>query len=486
MTLVIGTHDSCDGVAVIDDTDGSLVQCCADEEAARAVIADAEAGDAADAGDTAVLPERAVLVIAREGEQTSDGRYVEPGALTWRDLPLTLTVNHDDDLIAGRIDAIARTESAAGLTVDNFDARTGDAGSFVVGLVTFDLGLDRDGNLVHPDAYGRVAARQVDNGFLSGVSMEVGDMVVDYECVEADPDDPEFCIEYLMRLQSGRIGAVTVAPFQAIESARVVTTADGSPAESMPWPCWSPVVAPVVAAVSAPAEPPAAWFDDPGLTEPTALTVDDDGRVYGHLALWDVCHLGLPGCRTAPHSSSDYAYFLTGAVLTAEGERRAVGQLTINTGHAALDLSGPAAAAHYDHTGTAWADVAAGEDEHGIWIAGAVRPHVDDATLRAALAAPLSGDWRPIGRSLELVAALGVNTPGFPVPRARVASGMVAALVASYGPAPCGCGRSTTGADTAGLAARVAAVEAVVAALGLADQAADALAASLGRPVTSI
>lgn len=480
--LVIGSHDSCDGVAVIDDTDGSLVQCCASEDEARAVIADATAGDASASTDDAVLPERAVIVIAREGEQTGDGRYVEPGALTWRDLPLTLTVNHDDALIAGRIDAIGRAETIDGLTVDNFAARAGDTGSYIIGLVAFDLGLDSAGNLVHPDAYGRVAARQVDGGFLMGVSMEVGDMVVDYECMTPDPDDPEFCMEYLMRLQSGRIGAVTVTPFQAIESARVVVTADAS---TSTWPCWTPPSAATVVAaiVEPPAQPPAAWFDDPGLAEPTALTVDDDGRVYGHLALWNVCHVGLPNCRTAPRSASDYAYFLTGLVVTAEGERRAVGHLTINTGHAALDLSGPAAAAHYDHTGTAWADVAAGEDEHGIWIAGAARPGLDDATLRAALAAPLSGDWRPMRGGLELVAALGVNTPGFPVPRARVASGLVAALVASYGPSPCGCGgaRPSASESDAGLVSRVVALEAVIASLGLKEKAADALAASIGR-----
>src|SRR5699024_6608649 len=49
---------------------------------------------------------------------------------------------------------------------------------------------------------------------------------------------------------------------------------------------------------------------------------------------------------------------------------------------------------------------------------------------------PLSGDWRTIGGNLELVAALAVNTPGFPI----VASGATddenrpLALVASLAP----------------------------------------------------
>ncbi len=43
-----------------------------------------------------------------------------------------------------------------------------------------------------------------------------------------------------------------------------------------------------------------------------------------------------------------------------------------------------------------------------------------------------SGDWRPIGRGLELVAALAVNQPGFPI--ARVAHGRVSALTAAGAP----------------------------------------------------
>jgi hypothetical protein len=45
----------------------------------------------------------------------------------------------------------------------------------------------------------------------------------------------------------------------------------------------------------------------------------------------------------------------------------------------------------------------------------------------------LSGDWRRIGGNLELVAALAVNVPGFPVPRPRglVASGSMQSLVAA-------------------------------------------------------
>jgi hypothetical protein len=64
-------------------------------------------------------------------------------------------------------------------------------------------------------------------------------------------------------------------------------------------------------------------------------------------------------------------------------------------------------------------------------VAGALRANVDDTAAAKLRAAALSGDWRRVGGSLELVAALAVNTPGFPVPRARVASGEPMSLVAA-------------------------------------------------------
>jgi hypothetical protein len=94
-----------------------------------------------------------------------------------------------------------------------------------------------------------------------------------------------------------------------------------------------------------------------------------------------------------------------------------------------------AAASHYDNTGTVAADVRAGEDEYGIWVAGALRSTLTDEQIREFRAAPLSGDWRRIGGRLELVAALAVNTPGFPVPRTRarvlVASGHQQSVIAA-------------------------------------------------------
>ena len=176
------------------------------------------------------------------------------------------------------------------------------------------------------------------------------------------------------------------------------------------------------------------YFKNPELMGPTPFTVTNDGRVYGHVATWDTCHIGLPigeeegQCTTAPHSSTNYAFFLTGEVETDLGPV-AVGQITLGGGHADGRARLRAAVSHYDSTSTAVADVTAGEDEHGIWVSGVLRPNVTDEQVRALRAAAISGDWRQVrpGRAddMELIAALAVNVPGFPIPRPSmlVASG---------------------------------------------------------------
>lgn len=177
-------------------------------------------------------------------------------------------------------------------------------------------------------------------------------------------------------------------------------------------------------ASAAPVHPPAQWFHDPALDGPTGITVTEEGQIFGHLALWDTCHIASgPGqCTTAPHSQTDYAYFHTGAILTDDNQELAVGHLTLGTGHAAPDKTVRGTMAHYDNTGLAVADVRAGEDAYGIWVAGAVRPHISPEDIRTLRSSPLSGDWRRVQGNLELVAALAVNVPGFPVPRTKGAT----------------------------------------------------------------
>lgn len=165
--------------------------------------------------------------------------------------------------------------------------------------------------------------------------------------------------------------------------------------------------------------PPVEHFANPHLTEPTKITVTADGRVYGHLAPWNQPHIGYDGKMVYPprNVGGAYEYFRQSKVVCADGTPLAVGLLTMNTGHADETLTARAAQAHYDHTGTIAAAVNIGEDEHGIWMAGSMLPDVSaDQRNRFALAR-VSGDWRQPqpGSPLELIAALSVPNPGFPV-----------------------------------------------------------------------
>lgn len=374
------------------------------------------------------LPERAVLVVAEEGVTTSDRRGARPGSLGWRDGPLSLTLDHGDSKdIVGRIDRFDRVDDVEGLLPSNYVDRVNGSGRYVVGLATFDLATD----------LGADAARKVRDLFLRGVSMEVGDETIEMEWEQGCDPDAEMC-EGVEWLASAEIGAVSLVTFPAFASGEaivdedpaveVIPPADDVSRETLPLP---------PALVAALALPPAEWFEDPGLEQPTGIQIDDDGRLFGHLAVWGVEHIGLRG-RYAQPSPSGYHYFRTGQRMTSEGLVD-VGVLTMDTGHENdLYASMAQAVSHYDDTGSQFATVNIGEDSHGIWVAGALLSDITAEQLdRARAAGRLSGDWRPVGRDLELCAALVVNVPGFGIPPTRLAlaaGGQRLALVAAPGP----------------------------------------------------
>jgi len=188
-----------------------------------------------------------------------------------------------------------------------------------------------------------------------------------------------------------------------------------------------------ITAAGAPMEPPKEWFQPPEMLRPTAIQVLPSGQLFGHIASWNQLHTGMAGSVRPPRSRSNYAYFRTGVVRTADGSDQPVGQITLAGGHAPITADHAGAVQHYDDTNTAVADVNVGEDRHGIWVAGAVRPDIPDGALRALRASAPSGDWRPINGRHELIAICQVNSPGFPVPRAEalVAGGAPQAIVAA-------------------------------------------------------
>jgi hypothetical protein len=195
-----------------------------------------------------------------------------------------------------------------------------------------------------------------------------------------------------------------------------------------------------VLASAIPCDPPSDWFNNPEFSELTPITITDEGRISGHLAGLS-CHIGYGSCTTPPRGCDYDNYFHLGALKTAEGEEIHVGHMTFGGGHAPTNLSAREAAARYDSTSKVSADIRCGEDEFGTWVVGALRPGLSSEELREVRSAPLSGDWRPVGGKLQLIAAHGVNVPGFPVPRVKalVASGGETQTLIIAAPEECDC-----------------------------------------------
>lgn len=334
-----------------------------------------------------------IPVVIPAGVPSGDRRTVAPGALESKELPMPLLWQRETDeghkrsVIVGRIDAVEELESGG-------------------------LGNARGVFDIHPDAV--EAARQVEGRFLTGVS---GDLdFFDFSETEDETGKPA------MHITKGRLVAATLVAKPAFQEATIELI--GEDGAEMP---------PAITAAGGPLKPPAEWFQNPKLDGPTMLTVEPDGRVYGHIAEWGTPHLGNPRLQP-PKSKQGYRYFNRKPVETAEGIDVRTGQLTLMGGHASIDMDPDMAVKHYDDTRSAVADVVAGEDEFGVWVSGAMRPGLSDNQLRAFRASEPSGDWRMRDGNLELCAVCQVNVAGFPVnarPRAMVASGEVVALVAA-------------------------------------------------------
>lgn len=185
--------------------------------------------------------------------------------------------------------------------------------------------------------------------------------------------------------------------------------------------------------------PPAAHFK-PYEGPKRGIQVMDGGRIAGYLATWDGdvgganCHVGIKSGCTPPPRSSDglYKYFhQAGTPLTLDdGSKVHPGLLTTDIGHGNQTVSQQARVAHYDQPKAMAAAVVAGEDSTGIWVSGSVLPEVaaDPDRMTRLRLARFSGHWEPVAGSLELIAATGVNVPGYqnpsPTGYAVAASGM--------------------------------------------------------------
>lgn len=375
-----------------------------------------------------------VLIV--EGLPSGDGRMIDEGALTWRELPIPLmlqTINaggHDGAVIAGSIHEIERQ------------------GHEIIGRGYFDSG-----------EAGQEAKRLLNEGTMRGVSADIDSVVAELRD-ESGADvsmedvlfgDPGNVLEVLVE---GRIMGATMTPFPAFQEAHLrvlksdeigedaVLVASGASAKEV-WRFTSPhplvgrggesyKVESLVASGGKvtelpviPVHPPLAWFaaEDPDLDPNMPFTVFPNGRIYGLVARWGTCHIGFSDrCVPVPRPHDGYANFRCGHVLTAEGTLVSTGPIYADTVHPNLKMKASDAQAFYAHTGCALGDVVLYEGEFGILAAGAVKSDAPIEAINRLRAAGVSPDWRAIDGNLEIIGLLSVNVSGFPVSTALVAA----------------------------------------------------------------
>lgn len=386
------------------------------------------------AGD--VEPAAFHAYLCAEGVRTDDGREILPGACRFPDLPVSLRLLIEDEgghwgaVTCGRIDTMDR-QDAQGLPMIY---ATGIFGS---------------------DPNGQLAELLVEEQTQRFISIDPRDVTGEWIEVEInvssgmfDNDDDGGLYDCWFRMSDLVIGAATIVATPALPQAVITLSTVELPEAPLAIESAPPGL-PQILASGAPVAPPAAWFEDPGfhvgdarlVRQPDGrsyacpLTVTDDGRVFGHLASWNSRHTGFPGRDVRPpRSKSGYAHYLTGGCPCDVPDcEHAVGQVTMGCGHAPLTKSAsgrpiPLAAhevvAHYDggYGAVQMADVTVGEDDFGPWIAGALKPGVTPEQIRDFTAMGLSGDWREMAGSLDLLAILSVPAPGFPISRRALAA----------------------------------------------------------------
>lgn len=403
-------------------------------------------------------------MLAPIGLSTGDGRRFKAGAITLDETPFPFEWarvregGHDGAVTVGVVQeaAILTVKDAlAGGWVDPEDAKGMDSKMSAVWAKgeLFD-GVNRDemprlaedtATAVHLISEGTLGP-SVDLDTFEGVPVLAGtdeEMSWDlYEAyVEEHGEEPK--IELLVT--EGRVRAATLVSIPAFaETARPLrlVAADLSEDEVAEE---TKRAAALIASVATQARPLVSAFTLPELDGPTPITWDwEQGRVFGHIATWQTCHVGYTDvCVTAPKDSSGaYAAFNRYPVETEDAGTVWAGRITVGGRHASLDLDAPRAMAAYDGKAVA-AHVRAYTDVHGIVVAGPiVLP--EDSPHRAALdRRKVSGDWRETPDGLSLVEVLALSPgprahaePGFPIPGTFSRAGRQVALTAALGPEP--------------------------------------------------
>lgn len=369
-------------------------------------------------------PEGALVAVrfptlALAGVRTPDGRLLEADAGGTRPLPAPIQMQdkksygHDGAVVSGALYEVTYEEDG------NISGR---------------------GFLIDTPA-GQMHALYIKSGAMRGNSVDLADTKVIYEF---NPDANEETVKFT----GFNIGATTGVTIPAFPTASIelddefVASLAGDDVELVAdgeW--WINVLAadgPDLTASAGTLVQPHEAFFVPEPDDPTPITIDADGNVFGHLGLWGQCHTGIEGrCVVIPRPQDGYSTFMKpNAVLTDKGSV-STGPIFALGGHAyGADLEQA-----YGGIENAWADVRVIEGRLGPWISGRVRPGVPDEVVYAARASKISGHWK----AGVFRAIVSVNVEGFPVTgeHAAVPSGFafdldergeVLNLVASFPP----------------------------------------------------
>lgn len=354
-------------------------------------------------GDEDNLPERFDGVLVIEDEDTTDGRFIEAGALSWRELPLPLLMPNDNgghgtDRIAGKIETLERVGN---------DLRMNGA---------FDLSGEE----------GKEAARLVRDSLLRWVSADVeiidADMVETDDCEEIDGE--KFC-QWKFILKEGRVMGGTLVPFPAFPGAVVVPEGQKIPADTGDG-------RPVVTAAAGVKKD---YFADPQFTELQKwTTVTDNGRVMGHLFGWGECHAGYLNTCLTPDALMEATNLERsnniGSVRLEDGSIIGTSPLCIK-GHSTDDMDFERASKWMDDPRNCGADVVYGKDKFGVWFSGAIRPTTTEDQIHILRASGVSGEWHWKDGERVLLGAC-VNVPGYAKATAKIREGEVIAACLSF------------------------------------------------------
>lgn len=410
------------------------------------------------------MPREVSGVLAVEGVETGDGRMIDRDALTWGDGPWPLrwqpmsTWGHDNALVVGTITRLWRDD--ANIRVEAYlhdDSNVEEVRSAVArvaeliasGSVGVSIGFDDESvelRLKLSIWEEWQAEREAWEAWWEGDTDEMPERPPPEEKGDRVVLDKWSSDDMLWVFTAGRVREATIVDTGAIAEAALELAPDEIAVAASLGFAASLTAKDRTAAFSNPnfgasgdEDPRLVWQEPQRSEEPggwgAPLTVNGDGTLYGHATLRYRCHGSFEMCIPPPDHGGDLSRFLIG---DATGTGIPTGPLVLDTSHGVDDQGRVKSSEWLANTGMTVADVTAGFDAHGMWIAGRTRPGITARELAALRGSGLSAEWHPIGGKLRCVGVLAVNASGYTVQRVVTNERGIAAALFTLGATCCG------------------------------------------------